>query len=161
MAAGAVELRNEIAKRVGCTLPSTLIFDHPTVAALTAHIVSLLAAKAPAPPVLTSMQEAVRLRTPHQQHTVLLTAMTSRLADSQRACPHGVPSKQDRIQKVPFDRWDPDATYVMLALGQKRSAGIRFGGFVQDWASFDPEAFAIPPSGGLASTAGTCLPPFM
>jgi acyl carrier protein len=41
MSAGAVELRNEIGKAVGTELPGTLVFDYPTVAAIS----TMLAAK--------------------------------------------------------------------------------------------------------------------
>ena len=40
MAAGAVELRNEVQRAVGMDLPGTLAFDYPTVAAITAFVLS-------------------------------------------------------------------------------------------------------------------------
>ncbi len=40
---GATELRNALQRVTGVALPATLVFDHPTVAALTTHIVTLLA----------------------------------------------------------------------------------------------------------------------
>lgn len=49
--AGAVELRNEIGKAVGAELPGTLVFDYPTVRAISA----MLAARA-APPQMVDTQ---------------------------------------------------------------------------------------------------------
>lgn len=46
MDAGAVELRNEVARAMGMDLPGTLVFDYPTTAAITAYITSKLAAAA-------------------------------------------------------------------------------------------------------------------
>ena len=40
--AGAVELRNEIGRAVGAELPGTLVFDYPTVAAITGFLMSKL-----------------------------------------------------------------------------------------------------------------------
>ena len=43
---GATELRNALQRATGVPLPATVVFDHPTVAALTTHIVTLLASLA-------------------------------------------------------------------------------------------------------------------
>jgi len=40
---GAVELRNSLSARFGVDLPATIVFDHPTVNALAAHIARQLA----------------------------------------------------------------------------------------------------------------------
>ena len=45
--AGAVELRNEIARAVALELPGTLVFDYPTIDAIVDYIGSKVAAAAP------------------------------------------------------------------------------------------------------------------
>lgn len=43
--AGAVELRNEIGRVLGVDLPGTLIFDYPTISAMSAMLAAKLAPK--------------------------------------------------------------------------------------------------------------------
>jgi len=62
----------------------------------------------------------------------------------------------DPIQPVPLDRWDADFGRSVSQLGAQQARvpgglGVRFGGFVLEWAAFDPDAFSISPSGGYAA----------
>jgi acyl carrier protein len=45
----AVELRNALTRSIGRPLSATLLFDYPTLAALTAHLMRLLGLDEPAP----------------------------------------------------------------------------------------------------------------
>ncbi|WP_107079548.1 acyl carrier protein, partial [Micromonospora sp. MH33] len=54
----AVDLRNRLTTRTGLSLPATLVFDHPTPAALTGH---LLAQLGPGPAAPTLLDELDRL----------------------------------------------------------------------------------------------------
>ncbi|WP_435819042.1 type I polyketide synthase [Micromonospora chersina] len=54
----AVDLRNRLTTRTGLPLPATLVFDHPTPAALTGH---LLAQLGPGPAAPTLLDELARL----------------------------------------------------------------------------------------------------
>ncbi|ARF57987.1 type I polyketide synthase [Streptomyces gilvosporeus] len=62
----ALELRNRLATAVGTRLPPTVVFEHPTPAALTAHLVDVLAAPAPAdgPPAPGSTSPATASTAP-------------------------------------------------------------------------------------------------
>lgn len=51
----AVELRNALGSMVGRTLPATLLFDHPTIGALTNHLAADLIGSEPSP--TTGVQE--------------------------------------------------------------------------------------------------------
>ncbi|MER7420262.1 type I polyketide synthase [Micromonospora peucetia] len=57
----AVELRNRLTAETGLALPTTLVFDHPTPAALADHLRAELAPAAPATPVVAEIDRLDRL----------------------------------------------------------------------------------------------------
>ena len=55
----AVELRNAFASALGRPLPATLLFDHPTIDALTDHLISEVLGTSPTPPAAEAPAQAV------------------------------------------------------------------------------------------------------
>ncbi|OLF05410.1 hypothetical protein BLA60_36325 [Actinophytocola xinjiangensis] len=129
----AVELRDRLSSLFGTRLPATLVFDHPTAAALAAH----LAGDADLP-------TAAGVAAPPEQDPVVIVGMGCRL-------PGGVESPADLwrllvaersgVSDFPADRgWD---------LAGVASATTR-GGFLAGAADFDAEFFGISPREALA-----------
>ena len=137
----ALELRNTLTGQTGLALPATLIFDHPTPAAIVAYLAGQLGATAE--PVLTATRIAARVDEP-----VAVVGMACRFPagiDSAAALWDLVAAGTDAMGDFPTDRgwnlaelFDPDPD----AMGKTYT---RHGAFIPDVAGFDAEFFGISP----------------
>lgn len=155
---GSVELANVLARRFSLQLPSTLIFDYPTVKAIAAYLHGRLQTLTPT--ALASSESAasatVTAGLPHaviskplqqgkqgrsSQAVAILSAAHQPMASSQRSpgSPNGIAWGWDHVMQVPAVRWDTEA-----ASGhQQHSMQARFGGFMQSVDLFDATAFGL------------------
>ena len=137
----AVELRNRLAARLGAVLPSTLVFDHPTLERLAAAlVVQVLGEATPAPPARPTAAAT-------REEPIAIVAMACRL-------PGGISSPADLWQRLdggadaitpfPTDRWDVAALYDP----DPDAAGKTYcqhGGFLSGLDRFDAAFFGIAP----------------
>ncbi|MFJ8751530.1 SDR family NAD(P)-dependent oxidoreductase [Streptomyces sp. NPDC102441] len=146
----AVELRNQLGAAISHRLSATLVFDHPTPASLTEHLLGLVAAEEPAPPAPVR-ERAVAAGDGHDE-PIAIVGMACRY-------PGGVASPQDLWQLVadgrdatsdfpvdrgwPADLFHPDADHP-------GTSTTRRGGFLHDADRFDAEFFGLSPREALA-----------
>ncbi|MEU1260428.1 type I polyketide synthase [Streptomyces chartreusis] len=133
----AVELRNRLGSATGVTLPVTVIFDHPTPAALAASLrEQLVGAPADDP---TEEYAAVPADEP-----IAVIGMGCRYpggVDSPEALWSLVADGGDGITPFPLDRgWNMKTLEGLAAVG----------GFVDGATEFDPELFGISPREAVA-----------
>ncbi|MET9406277.1 SDR family NAD(P)-dependent oxidoreductase [Streptomyces sp. NPDC002935] len=144
----AVELRNRIGTRIGARLPATLLFDHPTAARLSAHLLTTALATdgrttrrgAPDP---RSPRTLASASTPDEP--LALVGMACRLpggVSDPEGLWHLVAEGRDAVSPFPADRWDVESLHDPdpEALG---TSYAKEGGFLDDLESFDAGFFGI------------------
>ncbi|MDQ0779953.1 acyl transferase domain-containing protein [Streptomyces aurantiacus] len=146
-----VELRNRLRAVTGLPLPVTLLFDHPTPAAVAAHLRERVLGLAPSPAAATAA--AVPARTTEDDDPIAIVSMAGRFPGGV-AGPEDlwrlVDDGRDAIGAFPEDRgWDTDRLFDPDPERTGRSA-TRSGGFLYDAGEFDADLFGISPREALA-----------
>ncbi|MFH8371760.1 type I polyketide synthase [Streptomyces sp. NPDC018031] len=145
-----LELRNRLTAATGLQLPATLVFDHPTPAALAAHLSGRLPEETGRP--------APRSAAAGDGDPVVVVGMGCRFpggADTPGRLWEVFAEGRDVISGFPGDRGWPEDLYDEgygggRGVPRPGRSGVRHGGFVEGAAEFDAGFFGISPREALA-----------
>ncbi|WP_208972943.1 type I polyketide synthase [Streptomyces malaysiensis] len=148
----AVKLRNRLHDFTGVSLPSTVVFDHPTPATLAGHLrIELLGEE-----VVPEPAEGVRpgpAVPAESDEPIAIIAMSTRLpggVDTPEDLWRLVIDERDALSVFPHNRdWDVDTLYHPDP-AHPGTTYTRVGGFLHDAAQFDAKLFGISPREALA-----------
>ncbi|GAA2063057.1 hypothetical protein GCM10009801_06650 [Streptomyces albiaxialis] len=130
----AVEVSRRLSRATGLRLPTTLLYDHPTPAALVRHLGEEFSGDGPRAP------GAAPRGTPGDEDAVAIVGMGCRLpggVDSPEALWRLLDAGGDAVAAFPEDRgWSLDPAVT---------GGVRTGGFLADAPGFDADLFRISP----------------
>ncbi|MGW0734079.1 type I polyketide synthase, partial [Streptomyces sp. NPDC002851] len=147
----AVELTGRLSKATGLELPLTLLFDHPTPAAVADHLLARLGF--PGRDAAAPARDEGRTGTAVDDDPIAVVGMGCRYpggAESPAALWELVTAGRDAVSDFPRDRgWDVAGLYDPDP-DRPGTTYARAGGFVADAAGFDAEFFGVGPTEALA-----------
>jgi 3-oxoacyl-(acyl-carrier-protein) synthase/acyl carrier protein len=146
---GAVELRNSLEGSFGMQLPSTLVFDYPTVDSISDFLAGKLGAGKPSAGSamgLAAGAGAFAMGSSLFQKSSNKALVPASMAATGPALVVGTTwrspknafaftTETDAVGVVPYQRWDVEHENPLAA---------RFGAYFSDIASFDASAFSVP-----------------
>lgn len=148
----AMDLKNRLAADTGLGLSATLVFDHPTLKAITDHLAKKLAldnwpGALPVQALAKPVAPILREKNLGVDCPIAIIGMGCRFpggADSPQTFWELLKNGVDTVGTVPAERWDMDAYYDPDPDAPGKIA-TRFGAFLDGVRNFDADFFGISP----------------
>ncbi|WTL36059.1 SDR family NAD(P)-dependent oxidoreductase [Nocardia sp. NBC_01503] len=149
----SVDLRNRLNAATGLRLPTTLVFDYPTVQAIARHLEAELVGENAEPATISTAPVI-----DPDDDPIVIVAMGCRYpggANTPEDFWRLVESGGDAISEFPNDRgWDLEHLFDNLyspEVDDTRKSFVREGGFLHEAPEFDTELFGISPREAIAT----------
>lgn len=137
---GAVELRNNLQTTFGIKLPTTIVFDYPTIFALSEFIVEQFSVKLTAAGVQEIVSDSLACSSHSRSLPLAVSSITQRSPDDALSF---TGNDQDTVRTAPLERWDIELEPL----------AARFIAYLKNIEMFDASAF------GISSTEATLMDP--
>ncbi|SDO61612.1 type I polyketide synthase [Lentzea jiangxiensis] len=138
----AVELRGRLNAETGLALPPTIVFDHPSPAALAAHLLAELGPREQSSATKTTLRANTA-----QGQEIAVVGMSCRFAGGSDTVDdywQNLMQGKDLVSLAPADRWNA-ADYLDLDRTAPGKAYTQHGAFVTDIAGWDAAFFGLSP----------------
>jgi acyl carrier protein len=138
---GSVEFSNVLAQKLSVAMPGTLVFDYPSISAVTDFLAAQMAKKIASEIVVETDEEAEfvadelpvgpwgssALAMPEAPHGASIAVVAMAVRQLRADCNSNVPAGMlgDKIQRVPLGRWDLDGVEGLLKDPFTLSAQVR------------------------------------
>ena len=138
------ELVRQLGVALGVQLPPTLLFDYPTVVALSGYLSGLVCGERQVNDQVGRTRQSTHDK---QRGYVAVVGVSCRLPggiEGPALLWNALTDGHCMVGKVPFSRWDVDAVTAKRAnLGKAVQNRMQWGGFMEDLELFDPSPFRI------------------
>ncbi len=140
----SVEFKTRIERLLGVSLPSTVVFNYPSLDALTRHLLTLVESGTGEPRTATGRTTAP-VAAADAREPIAIVGMSCRVpgADDPEGYWQLLADGTDAIVEIPPERWDVDDWFAPEPAPGRMYT--RCGGFLRNVDRFDPLFFGISP----------------
>ena len=143
---GTTELTSNLQTTFDVELPSTLIFNFPTIEDLSNHLHGILAIQQESDVTISTQMEVTALPAPDNNASISIVGISCHFPGNV-SCPleywRLLCNGFQTTSQIPFGRWDSFSFAANSKLNEREKFQIMYGSFVDDMECFDSSFFGI------------------